>query len=98
MANLDRLRPDAWADKLARAANCRLVFLNSLYEEARIAEARCQECEWLLTQTQDSDIGLKLVRAKLEEHYKTKESLLLQVKELDQELMRITIQLSSIED
>lgn len=97
MANLDRLRPDAWVDKLARVANCRLVFLNSLYEEARIAEARCQECEWLLTQMQDSDIGLKLVRAKLEEHYKTKESLLLQVKELDQELMRITIQLSNIE-
>lgn len=98
MANLDRLRPDAWVDKLARAANCTLVFMNSLYEEARIAEARCQECEWLLGQMQGSDIGLKLVRAKLEEHYKTKEQLLLQIKEQDQSLAGITKQLSNIED
>lgn len=98
MANLDRLRPDAWVDKLARAANCRLVFMNSLYEEARIAEARCQECEWLLNQMQGSEVGLKLVRAKLKEHYKTKEQLLLQIKEQDQILAGITKQLSNLED
>ena len=98
MANLDRLRPDAWVDKLVRAANCTLVSMNSLYEEARILEARCQECEWLLNQMQDSDAGLKLVRAKLAEHYKAKARLLLQIKEQDQSLAGITVKLSNFED
>lgn len=98
MTNLDKMRPDACIDTLARAVNCRLVFMNSLYEEARIAEARSQELEWLLSQIVGSDVGLKLVRAKLEYHYKTKESLLIQVKELDQALKGITKQLSNLED
>ena len=56
----------------------------------------------LATKVENVPVAARLVAqaevAKLEEHYKTKESLLLQVKELDQELMRITIQLSNIED
>lgn len=87
---LDRARPEtvAGVDALARSVNCALIYMDSLYEQAKTQEALAEECTWFLHRLDQSGYGegRKLVQARLDEHNRRKAGNLLKVKELETQL------------
>lgn len=88
--NLDRTRPEtaSGVDTLARAVNCAVIYLDSLYEQAKTEEALAEECAWFLHRLEQSGYveGRRIVQAKRSDHNRAKVAKLLKIKELEEKL------------